>query len=37
MIEEQSTFSTEVPELSELERITQRLNEFTVGLKPANA
>lgn len=37
MIEQQSTFSTEVPELSELERITQRLNEFTVGLKPANA
>lgn len=37
MIEEQSTFSKEVPELSELERITQRLNEFTVGLKPANA
>jgi hypothetical protein len=37
MIEQQSTFSTEVPELSELERITQRLNEFTVGLKPASA
>lgn len=37
MIEQQSTFSTEVAELSELERITQRLNEFTVGLKPANA
>ena len=37
MIEEQSTFSTEVPELSESERITKRLNEFTVGLKPANA
>ena len=37
MADEQSTFQSEAVELSELERITQRLNTFTVGLKPANA
>lgn len=37
MADEQSTFSSETVELSELERITQRLNTFTVGLKPASA
>ena len=37
MADEQSTFQSEAVELSELERITKRLNEFTVGLKPANA
>jgi hypothetical protein len=37
MADEQSTFKSEAVELSELERITQRLNTFTVGLKPANA
>jgi len=37
MADEQSTFASETVELSELERITNRLNTFTVGLKPANA
>ena len=37
MADEQSTFSSETVERSELERITQRLNTFTVGLKPASA
>jgi len=37
MAENNSTFASEVPELSELERITQRLNDFTVGLKPQSA
>ena len=37
MAEEISQFASEQVELSELERIQQRLNTFTVGLKPANA
>jgi len=37
MAEEKSQFASEQVELSELERIQQRLNTFTVGLKPANA
>ena len=37
MAENNSTFASEQVELSELERITQRLNDFTVGLKPQSA
>lgn len=37
MADEISQFASEVPELTELERITQRINNFTIGLKPANA
>ena len=37
MAEQESTFASEQVELSELERITQRLNDFTVGLKPQSA
>jgi len=37
MAEQESTFANEKVELSELERITQRLNDFTVGLKPQSA
>ena len=37
MAENNSTFASEQVELSELERITKRLNDFTVGLKPQSA
>ena len=37
MAEQTPTFASETVEPTELERITNRLNTFTVGLKPANA